>query len=175
MHRNSNQIKLNQIKNSHYHMWKFPCGYSAVPTFANISATTLYVTLIWKFKLQKKYFLGQFALHNWLISYMKNYSYLRGIYDTCIHTGRYRIWWNLYWKFRWKFRQIKSRSVYKTYLTLLCTTPSWLIFIIFAILPPWLYILCLIKLAHMVSNTEIKGGWGAFWPGQGKLYNEVSP
>ena len=94
---------------------------------------------------------------------------------TCINTGSWGIWWNLYGKFRWLFRQIRPISVYENYLTLLCTTPSWLIFIIFAILPPWLYILCLIKLAHMVSNTEIKGGWGAFWPGQGKLYNEVSP
>ena len=156
-------------------MWKFPCGYGASPYFRKYLCYKIICNLDMKILVAKEIFSWSICTIGWYNVWRIIIIYEISMICTCIHTWNGGIWWSSYGKFRWMFRQIKSRSFYENYLTLLCTTPSWLIFIIFAILPPWLYILCLIKLAHMVSNTEIKGGRGAFWPSQGKLYNEVSP
>ena len=160
MHKNSNQIKLNQIK-SKIHITireNFPVAIAAVgPYFRKYLCYKIICNLDMKILVAKEIFSWSICTIGWYHIWRIIIIYEIFMICPCSHTGSWGIWWNLYGKFRWLFRQIRPISVYENYLTLLCTTPSWLIFIIFAILPPWLYILCLIKLAHMVSYTEIKG------------------
>ena len=160
MHKNSNQIKLNQIK-SKIHITireNFPVAIAAAgPYFRKYLCYKIICNLDMKILVAKEIFSWSICTIGWYHIWRIIIIYEIFMICPCIHTGSWGIWWNLYGKFRWLFRQIRPISVYENYLTLLCTTPSWLIFIIFAILPPWLYILCLINLAHMVSYTEIKG------------------